>query len=135
MTHEPSLPSPPPAGAHDCERTQERLSALLDNELSDDDRRAVLAEVQSCEACGKALEELRTTLANLSRLRQAAPPRFLEGIQAQINQRSKGRFFGKRLMLFGRIPFEWVSLVMILAMLAYYILTMQGSPTDVTPAP
>jgi len=120
---------------HDCQRTQEQLSALLDNELSDDDRRRVLTEVQSCEACTKALEELRATLTNLSRLRQAAPPRFLEDIQKQINQRSKGRFFGKRFMLFGRIPFEWVSLVMILAMLAYYIVTMQSSPTDVTPTP
>lgn len=120
---------------HDCDKTQERLSPLLDNELSDEERRTVLSEVQSCAHCAAALEELRRTLAELSRLRQPAPPSFLSDIQQQIHTRSRGRFFGKRFMLFGRIPFEWVSLVMILAMLAYYIITSQSSPTDVSPAP
>jgi len=38
-------------------------------------------------------------------------------------------------MLFGRIPFEVISLVMILVMLVYYILSLQGSPTTVKPGP
>ena len=120
---------------HNCERTQEQLSALLDNELSDDQRRALLADLQKCEACSKALEDLRETVGNLGKLRKSAPPTFLADIQNQIRHRSKGRFFGKRFMLFGRIPFEWVSLMMIMAMLAYYIITLQSSPTDVTPTP
>jgi anti-sigma factor RsiW len=122
---------------HDCERTQAEFSALLDNELSDDERRAVLADVKACVACAAALEELRAAVASLSQLKQAAPPTFLEDVQNQIRQRSHGRFFGKRFLLFGRIPFpfEWVSLVMILAMLGYYIITMQSNPTEVTPLP
>jgi anti-sigma factor RsiW len=120
---------------HDCERTQAEFSALLDNELSDDQRQAVLAEVKSCAACSSALEELRSAVASLSQLKHAAPPTFLRDVQNQIRQRSQGRFFGKRFLLFGRIPFEWVSLVMILAMLAFYIITMQSNPTEVTPLP
>lgn len=120
---------------HNCERTQAEFSALLDNELSDDQRRVVLADVKSCAACASALEDLRSAVASLSQLKHAAPPTFLQDVQNQIRQRSRGRFFGKRFMLFGRIPFEWVSLVMILAMLAYYIVTMQSSPTEVTPLP
>ena len=120
---------------HDCERTQAEFSALLDNELSDDQRRLVLAQVKTCGACATALDELRAAVASLSQLKQAAPPTFLADVQNQIRQRSRGRFFGKRFLLFGRIPFEWVSLVMILAMLGYYIITMQSSPTEVTPLP
>ncbi len=121
--------------SHNCEQTQEQLSALLDNELSDDQRRALLAELETCAACTQALEDLRQTVSVMSGLRKSAPPTFLADVQNQIRHRSKGRFFGKRFLLFGRIPFEWVSLVMIMAMLAYYIITMQSSPTDVTPTP
>lgn len=120
---------------HDCERTQVEFSALLDNELSDDQRRVVLAEVKTCAACATALEELREAVSSLAKLKQSAPPTFLSDVQQQIRVRSRGRFFGKRFLLFGRIPFEWVSLVMIMAMLAYYIVTMQSSPTQVTPVP
>jgi len=121
--------------AHNCETTQAEFSALLDNELSDDQRRVVMADVGGCRACAAALEEFREAVQSLSQLKQAAPPTFLKDVQQQIRVRSKGRFFGKRFLLFGRIPFEWVSLVMIVAMLAYYIVTMQSSPTQVTPMP
>ena len=47
----------------------------------------------------------------------------------------EGRFFGRRRLLFGRIPFEWVSLAMIVAMLVYYIVTQHASPTQVAPGP
>jgi anti-sigma factor RsiW len=120
---------------HNCENTQAEFSALLDNELSDDQRRVVMAAVRECTTCAAALEEFREAVRSLSQLKQAAPPTFLKDVQQQIRVRSKGRFFGKRFLLFGRIPFEWVSLVMIMAMLAYYIVTMQSSPTQVTPLP
>ena len=55
-------------------------------------------------------------------------PSFLPDIKQQIYKRSRGRFFGPRWKLFGRIPFEWVSLATIIAMLVYYIAMMHGSP-------
>ncbi|MCG5055587.1 MAG: hypothetical protein KA712_21730 [Myxococcales bacterium] len=122
--------------AHDCDRTQARLSSLLDDELSEDERQSLLADVQACSRCQQAFNALQTTVGQLSRLRQPAPPTFLSDIQSQIRTRSRGRFFGrKRKLLFGRVPFEWISLVMIVTMLVYYIVTMQSSPTEVTPAP
>ncbi len=66
-------------------------------------------------------------------MRERAPNSFLADIQKQIHTRSKGRFFGGRRLLFGRIPFEWVSLAMIVAMLVYYIITQHASPTQVAP--
>jgi len=81
------------------------------------------------------LEGFRRAVGLLGRLKQPAPPGFLPGIQQQINRRSRGRFFGQRWKLFGRIPFEWVSLAMIIAMLIYYIALTHGSPTGVRPVP
>jgi anti-sigma factor RsiW len=124
---EPTPPGDPHA------RTREQLSAYLDNELSDDERRVVHTHLEGCAACLAELETMRATLGGLQRLKRRAPDNFLPSIQDQIRTRSRGRFFGRRWMLFGRIPFEWVSLVMIIAMLLYYILTLHGEPTSVSP--
>jgi len=59
----------------------------------------------------------------------------LGDIKQQIYKRSHGRFFRPRWKLFGRIPFEWVSLGTIIAMLIYYIAVLHGSPSGVRPAP
>jgi hypothetical protein len=72
-------------------------------------------------------------MGQLGALKRTAPVSFLENVQEQINRRSRGRFFGKRGLLFGRIPWEWVSLAMIVAMLVYYIVVLQTSPTGVVP--
>ena len=126
-----TTPTPPTDDAH--ARTREQLSAYLDNELSDEERRVVHTHLEGCAACLAELETMRATLGSLSRLKRQAPPNFLPSIQDQIRTRSRGRFFGKRWLLFGRIPFEWVSLVMIIAMLVYYIITLQGEPTSGSP--
>jgi anti-sigma factor RsiW len=78
----------------------------------------------------------RRTLGGLGMLKQtSAPNSFLEAIPQQIHRRSRGRFFRRRWLLFGRIPFEWLSLAMIVAMLVYYIVVLQSSPTGVKPIP
>ncbi len=117
------------------EQANERFSAYLDGELRDAEKTTLEEHLATCIQCRTTLERLRSTLGGLSRMKVKAPPSFLGDIQRQINTRSRGRFFGKRWMLFGRVPFEWVSLVMILAMLVYYIVMMQSSPTGVSPAP
>ena len=89
-----------------------------------------LPEAQKAE-----LEAFRRAVGSLGKLKQAAPPTFLPSIQNQIFTRSRGRFFGRRWKLFGRVPFEWVSLAMIVAMLVYYIALMHGSPAGVRVAP
>jgi anti-sigma factor RsiW len=129
-TNDPPAPLDP-----SCARVRPQLSAYLDGELDPEARKAVDAELARCAGCRAELAALQTTLGGLGALKRPAPPAFLENVQKQIHTRSKGRFFRQRPKLFGRIPFEWLSLVMILAMLAYYLVTLQSSPTNVTPAP
>jgi hypothetical protein len=83
--------------------------------------------------CRVSLERFRRTVGGLGALKRNAPVSFLQNVQEQINRRSRGRFFGKRALLFGRIPFEWLSLAMIVAMLIYYVVVLQTSPTGVVP--
>lgn len=116
-------------------RMSDKLSAYLDGDLPDGEKREVDAHLATCIQCRTSLQRFRETIGKLSQLKRKAPPSFLPSIQQQIHQRSRGRFFARRWMLFGRVPFEWVSLIMIIAMLVYYIATMHGAPTAVTPAP
>lgn len=116
-------------------RTTERLSAYVEGELPGDEKAAVEQHLAACIQCRTNLQQFRDTMGKLASLKKKAPPSFLPDIKQQINTRSRGRFFSKRWLLFGRIPFEWVSLVMIVVMLVYYIITLQSSPTTVTPSP
>jgi anti-sigma factor RsiW len=116
-------------------RLSERMSAYVDGELPAEEKAAVEQHLATCIQCRTSLQRFRDTIGKLSQLKKKAPQSFLPEIQQQIHVRSRGRFFGRRWLLFGRIPFEWVSMVMIIAMLVYYIATLQSSPTSVTPAP
>jgi predicted anti-sigma-YlaC factor YlaD len=116
-------------------RLTERMSAYVEGELPGEEKAAVEQHLATCTQCRANLQQFRDTIGKLSQLKKKAPQTFLPDIKQQIHARSRGRFFGKRWLLFGRIPFEWVSLVMIVVMLVYYIITLQTSPTTVTPSP
>ena len=117
-------------------RTTDAFSAYLEGELPPEEKSSVEQHLATCIQCRTSLERFRRTLGGLSRLRRPLVPRsFLENIQQQIFRRSRGRFFRRRWLLFGRIPFEWLSLAMIVAMLVYYIVFLQSSPTGVKPLP
>ena len=117
-------------------RAVDSFSAYLDGELAPEAKQALEQHLSTCIQCRTSLERFKRTLGGLSRLKgPAAPHSFLQDVQQQINQRSRGRFFRRRWMLFGRIPFEWLSLAMIVAMLVYYIVFLQTSPTGVRPVP
>jgi anti-sigma factor RsiW len=114
---------------------RQKLSAYLEGDLPAAERVVVDRHLEGCAACRTELAQLRSTLGRLGDLRAKAPGTFLADIQNQIRTRSRGRFFARRHLLFGRIPFEWVSLAMILAMLVYYIITTHSAPTHVAPGP
>jgi anti-sigma factor RsiW len=113
---------------------EERFSEFVEGDLSPEDKATIDRHLAVCTTCRVNLDRFRNTIGRLGALRQAAPTSFLPDIQKQIRERSRGRFFGKRWKLFGRIPFEWVSLAMIVAMLIYYIITLQSAPTGVSPS-
>jgi predicted anti-sigma-YlaC factor YlaD len=119
----------------DHAQAKDLFSSYIDGELAGTAKADLEQHLGVCIQCRTELESFRRALGGLGRLKQAAPASFLPQIQKQIYVRSRGRFFGGRWKLFGRIPFEWVSLGMIIAMLLYYIVLMRGSPTAVTPAP
>jgi anti-sigma factor RsiW len=114
-------------------RVTEALSQYLEGELPAEERGRIEQHLGTCIQCRTNLERFRRTIGSLAGLKGKAPGTFLPDIQQQIHTRSRGRFFGKRWLLFGRVPFEWVSLAMIVAMLVYYIVTLE--PTGVSPAP
>lgn len=116
-------------------RVEESFSAYVEGELPPERKASVDDHLRTCIQCRTHLERFRRTMGSLAALKRKAPETFLPDIQKQINTRSRGRFFSRRWLLFGRIPFEWVSLAMIVAMLVYYIVSMQNAPTSVSPGP
>jgi anti-sigma factor RsiW len=119
----------------DHQGAAELFSSYVDGELTGTAATELEHHLSICIQCRTELEEFRRAVGGLGRLKDRAPPAFLPQIQRQIFERSRGRFFGRRWKLFGRIPFEWVSLAMIVAMLVYYIIQLRGSPTGVKPVP
>ena len=115
------------------QRVTEAFSAYVEGDLGPAERAHVDEHLATCMHCRVSLERFRRTVGRLGALKQTAPVSFLENVQEKINRRSRGRFFGKRALLFGRIPFEWLSLAMIVAMLVYYIVLLRTSPTGVVP--
>ena len=114
-------------------RATEAFSAYVEGDLGSAERAHVDEHLATCMQCRVSLERFRRTVGVLGALKRTAPVSFLENVQEQINRRSRGRFFSKRSLLFGRIPWEWGSLAMIVAMLVYYIVVLQTSPTGVVP--
>jgi len=119
----------------DHAQAEEQFSDFLDGTLVERDRTVLEQHLAACIQCRTELESFRRAVGSLGALKQPAPPRFLPNIQQRIYQRSRGRFFNRRWKLFGRIPFEWVSLATIIAMLIYYIAMLHGTPGGVKPAP
>ena len=120
----------------DHEQAQSNFSDYVDGSLPERLRAEVDQHLAACIQCRTELTGFRQTVGALGRLKHAAaPPSFLGDIKQQIYKRSRGRFFRPRWKLFGRIPFEWVSLGTIIAMLVYYIAMMHGSPGGLRPTP
>ena len=56
-----------------CRVNPERLSALVDGEVSGDEREALLAHAEACERCGRELEALRTLREGVAALGAPEP--------------------------------------------------------------
>ena len=119
----------------DHEQAAELFSDFVDGSIAPRDKAALEQHLSACIQCRTNLESFRRAVGSLGKLKHGAPPGFLPDIQAQIYKRSRGRFFSRRWKLFGRVPFEWVSLATIIAMLIYYIAMLHGTPGGVKPAP
>ena len=119
----------------DHQQASNTFSDYVDGTVAPREKAELERHLAACIQCRTELTGFRKTLGSLGRLKQPAPPSLLGDIKQQIYKRSRGRFFRPRWKLFGRIPFEWVSLGTIIAMLVYYIALIHGSPSGVRPAP
>jgi len=110
----------------DHQAAQELFSDYLEGELSPREREELSAHLQECEACREELEDLKKTMRSLSGLKALPPPAgFASKVQQKIRKRSRGRFFTPERLLM-RIPFEWISFIIIMIMLAMYLLMMMA---------
>ena len=113
----------------------ELFDDYLDGELSEALSRKLEQHLDGCESCQKELEELEQTLDIMGSLSKVEPPsEFVGKVQQRINKRSRGRFFGGQEKLLRRIPFEWVSFVIIVIMLVMYLMTVAQQPR-IKPSP
>jgi predicted anti-sigma-YlaC factor YlaD len=110
----------------DHQAAQELFSDYLEGELTEEQRGELIVHLDGCADCREELDSLRQTLRSLSGLRPLPPPdNFARKVQQRIHRKSRGRFFGQDRVLL-RIPFEWISFVIIILMLAVYMLLMQS---------
>ena len=108
----------------DHQQARELFSDFLEGDLPAERAAALRAHLDGCEACREEIEILRTTLQSLSGLHDLpAPAQFTSRVEHTIRRRSRGRFFGDQ-PLWGRFPFEWVSFVIIVALLVLYLFMM-----------
>jgi anti-sigma factor RsiW len=119
----------------DHAEAQAEFSDYVDGTLPDLKRVEVEQHLAICIQCRTELASFKKTLGSLGRLKETAPSTLLSDVKQQIYKRSRGRFFAPRWKLFGRIPFEWISLGTIIAMLVYYLAVLHGSPAAVHGAP
>jgi hypothetical protein len=81
-----------------CERVEEHLSALIDNELDPETRKEVLQHLDGCRACAQACRELKLLVETSAQLESVAPPDrlFLDIRRRMRNTRSRPWFAWKQ---------------------------------------
>jgi predicted anti-sigma-YlaC factor YlaD len=114
---------------------KELLSQYLDHELDDEQTRALSTHLESCPSCREELDALKKTLSSLAGLSTLKPPEeFVSKVQQRIRRRSRGRFFTPENLLM-RVPFEWISFVIIILMLLMYFMLVQSNVPQVRTRP
>jgi len=119
----------------DHEKARELFSKHLDGEIDGEQRRELEVHLEGCDDCRQELATLRMMMSTLAGLAPAEPPKdFARKVQHTIRRRSQGRFFSAEGLL-RRIPFEWISFVIILLMLVMYYMVVQTAQVKPAPAP
>jgi anti-sigma factor RsiW len=103
---------------------KDHLSDYLDNDLSDGERVALEAHLQTCGECSELLSELRAVVARARALQELPPSRDLwPGIARRIGA-SPGQ--GKIVALESRPPWRWSLSLPQLAAAAVALMTLSG---------
>lgn len=73
-----------------CDEARERIGPLLDGELANDERRALVAHAEACPDCARYRDELQRLRSHLARAREAAPQLLLDRVRAGLEVEASG---------------------------------------------
>jgi predicted anti-sigma-YlaC factor YlaD len=94
-----------------CSCIQRKLSAFLDNEVSNEEKRIILTHLQDCNVCQKKLEKLHQISASLDLLEEIEiPSYFMVRLKQRIAENKKSRFFSLPFPVWGRYVFAPVGI-------------------------
>ena len=111
----------------DHQEAKDRFDRYYEGDLPAEEQRAMDAHLASCDECRGEYQRLALALGALSRLRSTHAPRdFVDGVQGRIRKRSRGRFFSRRPDFTTRLPYEVLSVVMLIAILAIFFYIFLG---------
>ncbi len=115
---------------------EELLSALLDGELPEDQRRAVEAHLAECEVCRRNLESLRRTMDLVSGLPpRPAPSHFAEAVRRNLRRTSRRRRWNAARRLEEKVPYETMAILMLLVLLAIFFMFVYFPATGIQVSP
>ncbi|PIE18862.1 MAG: hypothetical protein CSA65_03940 [Proteobacteria bacterium] len=122
----------------DRQSAKELYSDYLEGELDATQAAEFEAFLEQDETARAELAAFEKTLSSLYGLRAkvpAPPPDLANKVERRIQRRSRGRFFSKSTQkLLWRVPFEWISFIIILLLLALYMTTvLEGRKKGVSP--
>ncbi len=67
-----------------CDHARDRIGPLLDGELANDERRALIAHAASCPDCARYRDELTSLRGQLAPVREGAPKMLLDRVRAGL---------------------------------------------------
>jgi anti-sigma factor RsiW len=106
---------------------EQRFDSYREGELSPEEQRAMDDHLAACAPCRESYERFLRTMAALSHLPGArAPTDFVDSVEGQVRRRSRGRFFASRPDWSTRLPYELLSVVMLIAILAVFLFIFLG---------
>lgn len=93
----PAQPAQPEQAAMSHEQAREELSALMDGELNEQERRSLYWHVRSCEACQSYLKELMELRAALSEPEEVrVPAGFARSVMERLREERSAADFAER---------------------------------------
>jgi anti-sigma factor RsiW len=109
------------------EEAKERFDDYREGELPEGEQQAMTEHLAVCDSCRESYARFLETMNAVSRIPGArAPAGFVDAVQGQIRRRSRGRFFASRPDWSNRLPFELLSVVMLVAILAIFLFVFLG---------
>ena len=101
------------------------FSDYLDGELPAETREQFEALLAADPKLQAELAAFQRTMNSLATLGKPPTPNLAPKVERTINRRSRGRFFDGS-PLPARIPFEWISFLIIVALVMLYLTLIQG---------